>query len=135
MATTSGKHGTGSIGGSPGTAIDGLTKWTVDEKGDELDATDAEANGVGQVDVGVIEPTVTVEGFHKLSSGPFPGLRVGTELTNVYLTLNKYIANSSWIFTKLVVTQINSMSEVRGQIRWSVTARNAVGGTYTGPTV
>lgn len=131
MASTTGKYGRGLIASA---AMAGLTQWTVEEVGDELDSTNAESNGLEEIDVGVIGPRITLEGYHKLGSGPFPGLRTGTLITNVTLFLNRNVSASTWAFTAIVVTRVRSSMEVRGQIRFSVEARNAEGGTWVGPT-
>jgi hypothetical protein len=131
MASSSGKDGTAVVNGA---AANGLRGWRVEESGEVLDATDAEAAGTGQSDTGVNDIRVNLKGFHKLGSGPFPGLRRGSQISSVVLNLNKNVAGAAWSFTLLVVTEVRSMSEVRGQIEWDVDCENAVGGTYSGPT-
>lgn len=129
--STSGKFGKGSIGTVP-VAINGLQEWNVEETGDTLDATDAESGGVENTDVGVIGARISISGVHKLSSGPFPGMRTGTILTDLTLHLNSTVMNALWKFPSSIITRCTSASRVRGQITWSSENRNK--GVYTGPT-
>lgn len=114
--STSGKQGKGLIGA----VVIHLTKWTVDDDSDELDATTAEDDGYGVSDDGVEQLSGTMEGVYTLTVTKIDHMKPGRG-TALKLYLYKKVAELGpfWDVPNFTVHGLQISSEVRGQIRFS----------------
>lgn len=93
--------------------IEGTHEWTVNERGDRLEATTGANNGRGKKDVGVIDTMVKIVFYLDITTGEFQFIRTGTTLTNLKLFLDNTATNPMYLLTSARVFD----TTVRGQVR------------------
>lgn len=114
--TTSGKVGKGLVGA----VVIHLTKWTVDDDADELDATTAEDDGFGVSDDGVEQCSGTMEGVYTVGVTKLDHMKPGRGVTLKLYTYKKAAdLGPFWDIPNFTIHGLQQSSEVRGQIRFS----------------
>lgn len=139
MAAFSGKNALITVGssptGNPATVLLG-TKWSITFKTDELDITTFETLGFGDWTNGLIDADISFDAFWDSANDPHaspPGLMPGRFQ---YIRINVDVAQGglgSYVFTRALVCTVNVDAEVRGLVKFSVTAKNAAGITGATP--
>lgn len=127
--TISGKYFKARLGN---TIVYGMTRGEIDDGGDELDATDAESGGFGEVDIGVYQASITLSGTCKVGNGigPFPKLRRGTFLTNLKVYA-RGTQGSYWNVGNALVLRCRQSGETRGRVEFSADCKTNGSYEYT----
>lgn len=124
----SGKVGKGRIG----SIVIHLSKWTVDDEADDLDATTAEDDGYGVADTGVEQVSGNVEGWYTIGQTAL-GHMVPGRGTN--LRLYTYLLGADvgpyWDIPNFAISNLQHGSEVRGRINFSFRFKSR--GAFTRP--
>lgn len=120
--STSGKFLAFKVGASQ---IAGNVSWSCDEQGDELDETDADSGGYMDTGIGCQGLEFTFEGIVDIAvDGGFPPLAVSALLVNVTLHANSLQSDPDYTIPLAIVTKFKRSAEVRGQIKYSGTAKS-----------
>lgn len=120
MSYLNGMLGKVRIGGSP--TVVPVTKWQVDPKADEFDATTTETGTIADCVLGHVEVRVTLEMLVDPAAGPYNTFPVGTTLTTLKLYIND-TTGSFWSIPTLKVTGTPHETPVRGMQKVTITGR------------
>lgn len=128
MATYAGKRARVQVNGSNLCA----TKWSVTNKVDELDVTCFEGNGFAAYDAGVYDADITFDAFWEYNVHAAPPLLVAgaNAVIRLYIDYGA-LAGTYFNFPTALLTNVTVDAEVRGMVKYSVTAK--AHGTYTYP--
>lgn len=124
-----GKTFTALLGSTP---ISGTYQGDVEESGDEQDATDNTTGTYQDTEVGTTGLAVSITGNHRSAASPWPGIAVGSILTNVKIAPHG-IGSTGWILASAIVVTSSEKVEKRGKITF--TARIKSKGAYTRGTI
>ena len=105
------------------TVLSGTTDFEDSGSADDLDATDAESNGYGATDAGVIQHEITLNGNHIIGSSPWGVLTEGVTLTNLKIYLQSpsgvSLTGPNIVFASATVLEYRDKGAVRGKLEWS----------------
>ncbi len=126
-----------------GTAMS-VTRWTVNDRAEGVDATTMEHNGFPDYVSSVNEYDISFDCIYDTTLNPMlptpnlnPGVSGGaTAATPVYVTITltmdrAFSTTKSWIFSRVLVTDMQMDDEVRGVVRYSVQGKATRGLVYS----
>lgn len=134
MAVYSGKFAQITIGGINLTS----TRWTVNCKVDALDITTQKDIGMGRYQGGVMDTDVSFEAFWDGTNNPFnvPDLRPNSTVGPVTIFIDSLnlpnAATNTFIFPELFIESVSTDAEVRGMVKYTVSAKTVDGYTMPG---
>lgn len=100
------------------TVIAGNYSWSVEESGEKLDKTTGADSGRGNQDIGVIDTTVQIKGYHDNATGVYTPIRSGTTLTDLKLFVLSTDTDPAFAFSSATVGRSRIGAEVRGKFEW-----------------
>lgn len=148
MAAISGWGGRVSVNPTSGSSIASgtamsVTRWSINNRADAVDATTMEHQGLEDAVSGVEMYDISFECIYDTTLNPFlatpnlnPGRsggasQVGSNYITVTLTMDRGAASArSWYFPRVLITDASMDDEVRGVVRYTVQGKSTLGVTF-----
>jgi hypothetical protein len=116
-----------------------VTKWSVNEKVDEIDVTTTCDNGFVKYIPGAADADITLEGIlgtdnsedpmDRLALRDLADIHIGSVAAITIFPDDVLAAGSSWVFPQALITGLNMEGAPRDTVKWTIMAKGKKGGS------